>query len=64
MVKRVGLRIARAVEDLLNDEKVEMKFDWEFNLIKDDRQVNAWCMPGGKIAIYSGILEVTKNTVH
>ncbi len=36
-------------------------FDWEFILIEDDT-LNAWCMPGGKIAVYTGILDVTKNT--
>ena len=35
-------------------------FDWEYILIDNDKVKNAWCMPGGKIAVYSGILEVTK----
>lgn len=61
MVKKVGKRIAKAVDDLLQEEGVEMKFDWEFNLIEDDKQANAWCMPGGKIAIYTGILKYTKD---
>lgn len=61
MVRNVGVRIARAVEDLLKEEGVEMKFDWEFNLIEDDKQANAWCMPGGKIAVYTGILKYTKD---
>jgi predicted Zn-dependent protease len=61
MVRRVGLRIARAVEDLLQEEGVEMDFEWEFNLIKDDKQANAWCMPGGKIAVYTGILKFTQD---
>ena len=61
MVRRVGKRIARAVEDLLQEEGVEMKFDWEFNLIEDNKQANAWCMPGGKIAVYTGILPYTKD---
>ena len=37
-------------------------FDWEYILIDNDKVRNAWCMPGGKIAIYTGILDVTKNT--
>ena len=37
-------------------------FQWEFVLVDDDQTKNAWCMPGGKIAIYTGILDVTKNT--
>ena len=61
MVRRVGRRIARAVEDLLQEEGVEMHFEWEFNLIKDDKQANAWCMPGGKIAVYTGILKFTQD---
>ena len=60
MVRSVGLRIARAVEDLLQEEGIEMEFDWEFNLI-EDKQVNAWCMPGGKIAVYTGILKYTQD---
>lgn len=60
MVRNVGLKIARAVEDLLKEEGIEMQFDWEFNLIEDD-QANAWCMPGGKIAFYTGILKYTQD---
>ena len=37
-------------------------FDWEYILIKNDKMKNAWCMPGGKIAVYTGMLDVTKNT--
>ena len=36
-------------------------FKWEYTLVDDDKMLNAWCMPGGKIAVYSGILKVTKN---
>ena len=39
-----------------------LNFDWEYILIDNKKVKNAWCMPGGKIAIYTGILEVTKNT--
>jgi len=62
-VVRVGKNMAKAVEsylisqgyqDLVND------FDWEFNLLESN-QVNAWCMPGGKVAFYTGILPVTKD---
>ena len=38
------------------------QFDWEYILIDNDKVKNAWCMPGGKIAVYTGILDVTKNT--
>ena len=37
-------------------------FEWEYILIDNDKMMNAWCMPGGKIAVYTGILKVTKNT--
>ena len=45
-----------------NLENPTQGFDWEYILIDNDKVKNAWCMPGGKIAVYSGILEVTKNT--
>ncbi|MEN9360848.1 MAG: hypothetical protein RL095_2383 [Verrucomicrobiota bacterium] len=57
---RVGKRIAASVDDYCKANKIQMKFDWEFNLIEDS-QVNAWCMPGGKIAFYTGILPVTQD---
>ena len=41
---------------------LEANFDWEYILIDNKKVKNAWCMPGGKIAVYSGILDVTKNT--
>ena len=37
-------------------------FEWEYVLVDNDKVVNAWCMPGGKIAVYTGILKITKNT--
>ena len=36
-------------------------FDWEFNLIDDPKTVNAWCMPGGKVAFYTGIMPICKD---
>lgn len=53
MVRQVGARIA-AVSD-------RPDYDWEFNLIEDDSSVNAFCLPGGKVAVYTGILPVTRN---
>lgn len=53
MVRRVGERIAAAAE--------KPDFNWEFNLIEDDKQVNAFCLPGGKVAVYTGILPVTQD---
>lgn len=63
MVKRVGTRLANAVETYLkqNGYANEIKnFSWEFNLVQDD-EVNAFCMPGGKIVVYTGLLPVTQN---
>lgn len=63
MVQRVGQRLAAAVEEYLtqNGFANEVKnFAWEFNLVKD-AQVNAFCMPGGKIVVYEGLLPVTQN---
>ncbi len=45
-----------------NIEDPTIGFDWEYILIDNDKVKNAWCMPGGKIAVYTGILDVTKNT--
>jgi predicted Zn-dependent protease len=64
MVRTVGNRIARATEDLLRQRGLESEvknYRWEFNLIQDDKTVNAWCMPGGKVAVYTGLLPVTQN---
>ncbi len=63
MVKRVGQRIARAVETYYTQNGISEKlngFKWEYNLV-DDKAVNAWCMPGGKIVVYTGLLPVTQN---
>ncbi len=53
LVRRVGARIAAASD--------RPTYEWEFNLIKDDKAVNAFCLPGGKVAVYTGILPVTQN---
>ena len=63
MVKRVGTRIQRAVEQYFAEQGEARYLDdyqWEFNLIEEDI-VNAWCMPGGKVAFYTGILPVCKD---
>jgi len=61
-VQRVGKNIAAAVNRFLqqNGYGNQYDFNWEFNLIQED-QINAWCMPGGKVAVYTGILPVTKS---
>lgn len=59
-VKRIGNEIAAAVEQFYKKNKMEDRikdFEWEFNLV-DDPTVNAWCMPGGKVVFYTGILPV------
>lgn len=63
MVKRVGKKLATAVEEYLkaNGLADEVKqYAWEFNLVQN-KEVNAFCMPGGKIVVYEGILPVTQN---
>lgn len=63
MVKRVGQRLATAVENYLRNngmaEDVQY-YKWQFNLVQD-QNVNAWCMPGGLICVYEGLLPVTQN---
>lgn len=64
MVRRVGNRIAKAAEAFLAEtgQQDEIKnYKWEFNLIQDDKTVNAWVMPGGKAAVYTGILPYTQD---
>ena len=63
MVKGVGRRIQNAVAAYFAQNNLTQDlngFAWEFNLIESE-QVNAWCMPGGKVVVYSGILPVTQN---
>lgn len=63
MVKRVGERIALSVEQYLRNNGLESRindFKWEFNLVEDDTP-NAWCMPGGKVVFYTGILPYTQT---
>ncbi|HTE06115.1 MAG TPA: M48 family metallopeptidase, partial [Planctomycetota bacterium] len=59
MVKRVGERIAAAARRLYPEPSDE--FDWQIVLLEDPKTVNAWCMPGGKMAVYSGLLPITQD---
>ena len=62
-VQNVGLRIKNAANNYyrgIGREGDLNNYQWEFNLI-EDKQVNAWCMPGGKVAVYTGIMPITKN---
>lgn len=64
MVKRVGARIQAAVEKYMAGKGLSSElngFAWEFNLIDDPKTVNAWCMPGGKVAFYTGIIPICKD---
>ena len=63
MVRRVGSRIAAAVTKYYSAKGASAELDgynWEFNLI-DNKEVNAWAMPGGKVVVYSGLLPVAQN---
>ncbi len=63
MVKRVGSRIAAAVTKYYNAKGASAElagYNWEFNLI-DNKEVNAWAMPGGKVVVYTGLLPVAQN---
>ena len=63
MVRRVGQRITRAVQTYYQQNAMSDQlagFNWEYNLV-DDKAVNAWCMPGGKIVVYTGLLPVSQN---
>ena len=62
-VQNVGARIKNAANNYyrsIGRESDLANYQWEFKLI-DDKQVNAWCMPGGKVAVYTGILPISKT---
>jgi predicted Zn-dependent protease len=63
LVKRVGGRIQRAVERFMAEKNMSDQikdYKWEFNTV-ESKEVNAWCMPGGKVVVYTGILPVTAD---
>ncbi len=63
MVRRVGERISKAITSYYSTQGLSNElagYQWEFNLI-NDKQVNAWCLPGGKVAVYTGLLPVSQN---
>ena len=63
MVRRVGQRITSAITQYytrIGKPEVLEGYQWEYNLI-DSKEVNAWCMPGGKIVVYTGLLPITQN---
>lgn len=63
LVKKVGRNIQSAVEQYFRQKNLSLSgYSWEFNLV-DHKDANAWCMPGGKVMVYTGILPVTSNEV-
>ena len=63
-IKEIGKRMEDSISEYFHKSDLDdptKNFDWEYILIDNKRMKNAWCMPGGKIAIYTGILDVTKN---
>ncbi len=64
-IKEIGKRMQDSISEYFRRENLNdptAYFDWEYILIDNKKIRNAWCMPGGKIAVYTGILDVTKNT--
>ena len=64
-IKKIGNNIEVSITEYFNKNDLPdptANFDWEYILIDNKKIKNAWCMPGGKIAIYTGMLEITKNT--
>jgi len=64
-IRDIGKKMEEAISiyfDKSNLPDPTVNFDWEYILIDNDKVKNAWCMPGGKIAVYSGMLKITKNT--
>lgn len=63
MVRRVGTRLANAITQYYASKGLSKElegYQWEFNLV-DNKEVNAWCMPGGKVVVYTGLLPVAQN---
>ena len=64
-IRTIGKKMENAVSSFFNNQNKEdptTKFEWEYVLVDNDKVINAWCMPGGKIAVYTGLLKITKNT--
>lgn len=64
LVRTVGVKIQKAVEKFMAEKGLSSELDgfaWEFNVIDDPKTVNAWCMPGGKVAFYTAILPICQN---
>ena len=64
-IKEIGKKMQDSISEYFSKANIDdptVNFDWEYILIENKKIKNAWCMPGGKIAIYTGILDITKNT--
>ena len=64
-IKSIGQKMENSISEYFYQSELNdptNNFDWEYILIDNKKVRNAWCMPGGKIAVYTGILDVTKNT--
>jgi predicted Zn-dependent protease len=64
-IKEIGKKMENSISEYFYNAKLDdptSNFEWEYILIDNKKVRNAWCMPGGKIAVYTGILDVTKNT--
>tara|TARA_Y100000741_G_scaffold138304_1_gene104242 strand:+ start:37 stop:831 length:795 start_codon:yes stop_codon:yes gene_type:complete len=64
LIKKIGSKIENSISEYFYRENLDdptTNFQWEYILIENKKVKNAWCMPGGKIAVYTGILDVTKN---
>jgi len=64
LIKKIGSKIEYSISEYFYKENIDdptKNFQWEYILIENKKIKNAWCMPGGKIAVYTGILDVTKN---
>jgi len=63
-IKEIGRKIETAVSTFFlnkNGKDPTSNFQWDYILVDNDKVKNAWCMPGGKIAVYTGMLKITKN---
>ena len=63
-VINIGKRMEDSVSAFFNSQKKEdptKNFEWDYILVNNDKVINAWCMPGGKIAVYTGLLKITQN---
>ena len=64
-IREIGKKMEKAVSTFFGNQGKEdptENFGWDYILVDNDKVINAWCMPGGKIAVYTGLLKITKNT--